>query len=117
MVSIHGVGCSRGQSGTVALFHHGIGGHGDDCDRTYLMDRQAQASLTSRMGYRIVEVLNTATVAGLLMAVAAFFWANRLLPLALPDRSHWEIRCFFIVWGLWLVHSLPVGLFTPCSMD
>ena len=51
------------------------------------MDRQAQASLTSRMGYRIVEVLNTATVAGLLMAVAAFFWANRLLPLALPPST------------------------------
>ncbi len=74
-----------------------------------LWTAKRQASLTSRTGYRIVEVLNVATVAGLLMAVAAFFWANRLLPLALPDRSHWEIRCFFIVWGLCLIHSLLRG--------
>ncbi|MCS6305574.1 MAG: PepSY domain-containing protein [Nitrospira sp.] len=71
-----------------------------------LWTAKRQASLTSRTGYRIVEVLNVATVAGLLMAVAAFFWANRLLPLALSDRSHWESHCFFIVWSLCLIHSL-----------
>ena len=60
----------------------------------------------SGMGYRIVEVLNVGIVAGLLVAIGGFFWANRLLPLALSERSFWEIRCFFIVWGLCLLHSL-----------
>lgn len=60
----------------------------------------------SGMGYRIVEILNVGIVAGLLVAIGGFFWANRLLPLALSERSFWEIRCFFIVWGLCLLHSL-----------
>ncbi|MBX3331123.1 MAG: PepSY domain-containing protein [Nitrospira sp.] len=68
--------------------------------------QRTQSSYSSQSGYRIVEVLNVATVAGALVAVAAFFWANRLLPLALPERSLWEIRCFFIVWSLCLLHSL-----------
>ena len=74
-----------------------------------------QKSLEGRstgMGYRIVEILNVATVAGLLVAIAAFFWANRLLPIALSERSLWEIRCFFIVWGLCLAHSF----FRRCSI-
>lgn len=55
---------------------------------------------------RLVESLNVATVTGLLVAIAAFFWANRLLPLALPARALWEVRCLFLVWLLCLVHSL-----------
>lgn len=51
-------------------------------------------------GHRLVEVLNIGTIAGLLMGVAAYFWANRLLPVELADRSGWEVRCFFIVWAL-----------------
>jgi hypothetical protein len=64
------------------------------------------------MSHRVVEVLNVATMAGLLVAVGAFFWANRLLPIALTERSRWEIRCFLIVWSLCLVHSL----FRRCSI-
>jgi uncharacterized iron-regulated membrane protein len=74
-----------------------------------------QKSLEGRstgVGYRIVEILNVATVAGLLVAIAAFFWANRLLPIALSERSLWEIRCFFIVWGLCLAYSF----FRRCSI-
>jgi uncharacterized iron-regulated membrane protein len=55
--------------------------------------------------YVVVESLNVATVAGLLVAIGAFFWANRLLPLALIGRSHWEVRCFFFVWALCLLYS------------
>ena len=59
--------------------------------------------------YRVVEALNVATVAGLLVAIAAFFWANRVLPLALIDRSLWEVRGFFIIWCCCLAHSLLRG--------
>lgn len=58
---------------------------------------------------RLAESLNVATVAGLLVAIAAFFWANRLLPMALPARALWEVRSLFIVWLLCFVHSLLRG--------
>ncbi len=71
------------------------------------MKRQRSQTDRSRfMSRRVVEVLNVATMAGLLVAVGTFFWANRLLPLSLAERSRWEVRCFFVVWGLCLVHSL-----------
>src|SRR5690606_33976884 len=38
-------------------------------------------------GHRLVEVLNIGTVAGLPLAIAGYFWANRLLPAELAQRS------------------------------
>ena len=55
---------------------------------------------------RLVEVLNIASMSGLLIAVAVFFCANRLLPVSLAGRGEWEVNCFFIAWGLSLVHAL-----------
>ena len=55
---------------------------------------------------RLVEVLNIASMSGLLLAVAAFFWANRLLPVGLAGRADWEINSFFVLWALSLVHAL-----------
>ena len=49
------------------------------------------------MSFRLVEALNVAAVAGLLVATAAFFWANRLLPVDLQQRALWEVRGFFLV--------------------
>jgi uncharacterized iron-regulated membrane protein len=50
-------------------------------------------------GFRVVERLNVAVVAGFPAAVAVYFLANRLLPLAMTDRAEWEIRWLFISWG------------------
>lgn len=55
---------------------------------------------------RLVEVLNLASMAGLLWAVAGFLLANRLLPVALEGRADWEIRVFFGAWLLSLLHAL-----------
>jgi len=55
---------------------------------------------------RLVEVLNIASMSGLLLAVVGFFWANRLLPVALDGRAGWEINVFFGVWLTALVHAL-----------
>ncbi len=55
---------------------------------------------------RLVEVLNIASMSGLLIAIAAFFWANRLLPVSLAERSDWEVQTFFIAWGLSLLHAI-----------
>ncbi|MCQ4289352.1 PepSY domain-containing protein [Pseudomonas stutzeri] len=57
-------------------------------------------------GHRLVEILNVATLAGLPLAIAAYFWANRLLPAALNGRVEWEIRCFFAIWLVSLLHAL-----------
>ncbi|MCD2511882.1 PepSY-associated TM helix domain-containing protein [Comamonas endophytica] len=57
-------------------------------------------------GHRLVEVLNIGAIAGLSVATAAYFWANRLLPVDVAQRADVEIRCFFIVWGLCLAHGL-----------
>jgi uncharacterized iron-regulated membrane protein len=55
---------------------------------------------------RLVEVLNIASMSGLVIAVAVFFWANRLLPVALAERADWEVNSFFIAWGLSVLHAL-----------
>ena len=55
---------------------------------------------------RLVEVLNIASMAGLVTAVAVFFLANRLLPVGLAGRADWEVNAFFIAWGLSVVHAL-----------
>lgn len=49
-------------------------------------------------GVRLVENLNVATICGLPLAVAAYFWANRLLPVDLSDRAAWEFHTLFAVW-------------------
>lgn len=45
-------------------------------------------------------MLNLATFAGLPIALASYFYANRLLPVTFVDRENWEIHCFFISWAL-----------------
>jgi uncharacterized iron-regulated membrane protein len=56
-------------------------------------------------GLGLVERLNVGTIVGLPIAVAAYFWANRLLPLSLPDRADWELHGLFIAWAAMLLHA------------
>ena len=57
-------------------------------------------------GFRLVERLNIASIAGLSVAMTAFLWGNRLLPHPLEGRADLEIHLFFIVWALTLLHAL-----------
>lgn len=50
-------------------------------------------------GLRLVDALNIGAVAGLPIAFAAYFWGNRLLPLALADRPSAEADVFFLAWA------------------
>src|SRR5256885_7424368 len=59
-------------------------------------------------GHRLVEVLNVGSIAGLSVAVAGFFWLNRLLPVPMQGRADWEINGLFIIWLLCLLHPLRV---------
>jgi uncharacterized iron-regulated membrane protein len=50
-------------------------------------------------GLRAVDGLNIGAVAGVPIAIAAYFWANRLLPVGLAGRPQAEISWFFVAWG------------------
>ncbi|WP_311223807.1 MULTISPECIES: PepSY-associated TM helix domain-containing protein [unclassified Acidovorax] len=51
-------------------------------------------------GLRLVDGLNVGAIAGLPLAMASFFWANRLIPVNAADRPAAEIAAFFTVWGV-----------------
>jgi len=56
-------------------------------------------------GLRLVERLNVATIAGLPVAIAAYFWANRLLPVDWPARADWEAHVMFLTWLALFAHA------------
>lgn len=66
--------------------------------------QQLKQGYTS-FSFRMVEVLNIAAIIGLPLAVAGYFYANRLIPSGMELRLDWEIRIFFIVWLLSLVYA------------
>ncbi|GGJ91083.1 PepSY-associated TM helix domain-containing protein [Pseudomonas matsuisoli] len=72
----------------------------------WVVKRTAQAGEKPGYGLRLVRVLNVGAVAGLVIAMASFLWANRLIPGALPNRDEWEIHVFFAAWGAALLHSI-----------
>jgi len=55
---------------------------------------------------RWIEKINVAAVAGLCIACAAFLWAERLVPVEIPDRADVPVRAFFIAWIATLAHAL-----------
>ncbi|WPN99348.1 PepSY-associated TM helix domain-containing protein [Pseudomonas sp. MUP55] len=74
----------------------------------WLGKRQLKHAKTGVMPFelRLVQVLNIASMSGLVIAIAAFFWANRWLPVSFAERSDWEVQAFFIAWALSLLHAL-----------
>ncbi|MBW7862482.1 MAG: PepSY domain-containing protein [Rhodocyclaceae bacterium] len=67
--------------------------------------RQARQADEPTPGLRLVERLNLATVVGLPCALAAYFWANRLLPVDLAGRAAWEVHVLFLAWAVMAVHA------------
>ncbi|WP_397473841.1 PepSY-associated TM helix domain-containing protein [Pusillimonas sp.] len=59
----------------------------------------------SHLGHRMVEGLNVASLAGLPVAISAYFWANRLLPVSIQARADSEILVFFLGWAACLIHA------------
>jgi uncharacterized iron-regulated membrane protein len=57
-------------------------------------------------GHRLVESLNLGTIVGLPIAIAAYFWANRLLPASFAARSDWEVHAMFLVFLATLLYPL-----------
>lgn len=62
--------------------------------------------------YRLVEILNVGTIVGLPLGIAAYFWANRLLPVGLEARPAWEYHALFATMGavfLWATVRRSAG--------
>lgn len=49
--------------------------------------------------FRLVETLNIGTIVGLPLGIAAYFWANRLLPVGMEARAAWEFNALFASMG------------------
>jgi uncharacterized iron-regulated membrane protein len=57
-------------------------------------------------GFRLVERLNVATLAGFPLGIACMLWANRLLPVGMKARAEWEVHTLFLAWGAALLLAL-----------
>jgi hypothetical protein len=70
--------------------------------------RKAKLAKGSRPHFGIVavDILNLGTIIGLPIGVAVYLWANRLLPLKLEERDHWELHAMFIAWGLTFLYAI-----------
>ena len=72
----------------------------------WTVKRKARAAAgrgISPAAVRVVERLNVGTIAGLPIGIAAYFWANRLLPVGMAERAAWEVHALFLVWLAMLV--------------
>lgn len=58
------------------------------------------------LGFRIVERLNIAVVAGFPIALGGYFLANRLLPFGLENRAEREVDSLFLLWGVMTIVAL-----------
>ncbi len=67
--------------------------------------RGARRSGTAAKGLVLVEKLNLGTVIGLPTGIAAYFWANRLLPAGMEGRADWEPHIMFLTWLFMLIHA------------
>ena len=56
-------------------------------------------------GLALVERLNVAAIVGLPVAIAAYFWANRLLPTDMAQRAPLEAHLLFAVWLALFAHA------------
>jgi uncharacterized iron-regulated membrane protein len=67
-------------------------------------DKLQKAGQRPEFGFRLVQCLNIGAIAGLPVAIAAYFWANRLIPTDFAGRREWEVHTMFIVWGVMLAY-------------
>ncbi|EHH68859.1 PepSY-associated TM helix domain-containing protein [Gluconobacter morbifer] len=75
----------------------------------FLMKRRRQSGHLPV--FRLAEGLAISVILGFPFAILGVLWANRLIPVGIPDRPIAEVRSFFILWAF----SALVGLITSCS--
>ncbi|MEW5056237.1 MAG: PepSY-associated TM helix domain-containing protein [Cycloclasticus sp.] len=60
-------------------------------------------------GLLLVEYTNSGVIIGLPIAIAAYFWANRLIPVSFEARADWEVHVLFITWTLMLLYPVLIS--------
>ncbi|WP_299008926.1 PepSY domain-containing protein [uncultured Shewanella sp.] len=70
------------------------------------LNKRLEKTKQRHMGHFMVERLNIAGIMGLILAVLAYFYANRLLPIEIDDRANLEVSIFLFTWLLSLLHSV-----------
>lgn len=68
--------------------------------------QQLPDPLRPYFGFRVVERLNIASIAGLSVAMTSYLWGNRLLSLGIAHRADAEINLFFGVWAATFLYAL-----------
>ncbi|RXJ86770.1 PepSY domain-containing protein [Arcobacter sp. CECT 8985] len=71
----------------------------------WIEKRKKKYSKKKSYGFYLVDKLNIGTIAGLFMAISAYFIANRIISIDTLNREHIEIKVFFIVWLLSYIHA------------
>jgi uncharacterized iron-regulated membrane protein len=66
--------------------------------------RLLAANQPLHFGIRLVDRLNAGTIIGMPIAIAAYFWANRLLPVDLATRAAWEVNVMFLTMAAMFVY-------------
>lgn len=59
-----------------------------------------------KKGLVLVENLNVGIIVGLPIAIAVYFWTNRLIPTEFSGRADWEVHALFITWVLALLYPM-----------
>ena len=72
----------------------------------WVIKRQKSSTEQQYFGLRLVSALNIGTIVGLPIAIAAYFLANRLLPIDMAARAEWEVHSMFIVWLIALLYPI-----------
>jgi uncharacterized iron-regulated membrane protein len=65
---------------------------------------ESRRGYTNPFGLELVERLNVGTITGVPIALAAYFWANRLIPVDLPERAAGEMHALFITLAAIMVY-------------
>lgn len=84
----------------------------------WVIKRRPQQLLKAQgpdFGHRLVESLNLGMMIGLPIAIASYFWANRLLDVNFSARSAWEMHILFITLLTAILYPLIRGLIFKTS--
>lgn len=57
-------------------------------------------------GIALVDRLNLGTIIGLPIAIAAYFWANRLQPATMADKAAWEVHAMYLTLAAMLLYPV-----------
>jgi uncharacterized iron-regulated membrane protein len=68
--------------------------------------RLLAANQPLHFGIWLVDRLNVGTVIGMPIAIAAYFWANRLLPVAMEARAEWEVHVMYLTMAAMFVYPM-----------